>query len=137
MVPTDRPDLDRARAYTRVVGAPAIRIGVTNTFYAIAMLFTIPITLRATQKALDYDTPVISAMALGVITASFGGMLADVMTGYRATIARQAHWIASALVVGAIVFVLVSLWVGFWPAVVVSVIATVVGVIVVVVLSSP
>ena len=76
------------------------------------------------QKALDYDTPVISAMALGVITASFGGMLADVMTGYRATIARQAHWIASALVVGAIVFVLVSLWVGFWPAVVVSVIAT-------------
>lgn len=40
MVPTDRPDLDRARAYTRVVGAPAIRIGVTNTFYAIAMLFT-------------------------------------------------------------------------------------------------
>ena len=76
------------------------------------------------QKALDYDTPVISAMALGVITASFGGMLADVMTGYRATIARQAHWIASALVVGAIAFVAVSLWVGFWPAVVVSVAAT-------------
>lgn len=76
------------------------------------------------QKALDYDTPVISAMALGVVTASFGGMLADVMTGYRASLARQAHWIASALVVGAIVFVAISLWVGFWPAVIVSVIAT-------------
>lgn len=76
------------------------------------------------QKALDYDTPLISAMALGVVTASFGGMLADVMTGYRATIARQAHWIASALVVGAIAFVLISVWIGFWPAVIVSVIVT-------------
>ena len=76
------------------------------------------------QKALDYDTPVISAMVLGIVTASFGGMLADVMTGYRATIARQAHWIASALVGGAIVFVLISIWIGFWPAVIVSVIVT-------------
>lgn len=76
------------------------------------------------QKALDYDTPVISAIALGVITASFGAMLAGIMTGYRARVPSQAHWIASALIVGAIVFVLVSLWVGFWPAVVVSVIAT-------------
>jgi len=46
------------------------------------------------------------------------------MTGYRATIARQAHWIASALVVGAIAFVAVSVWVGFWPAVIVSVAIT-------------
>jgi uncharacterized membrane protein YeiH len=63
-------------------------------------------------------------MVLGIVTASFGGMLADVMTGYRATIARQAHWIASALVGGAIVFVLISIWFGFWPAVIVSVIVT-------------
>ena len=76
------------------------------------------------QKALDYDTPLISAMALGVVTASFGGMLADVMTGYRATIARQAHWIASALVVGSVAFVLISIWIGFWPAVIISVIVT-------------
>lgn len=76
------------------------------------------------QKALDYNAPVVSAMALGVVTASFGGMLADVMTGYRATLARQAHWIASALVVGSIAFVLMSMWVGFWPAVIVSVIVT-------------
>lgn len=40
MVPTDRPDLDRARAYTRSVGAPAIRIGVTIALYAVAMFFT-------------------------------------------------------------------------------------------------
>ncbi len=40
MVPTDRPDLDRARAYTRLVGAPAVRIGVTIALYAVAMFFT-------------------------------------------------------------------------------------------------
>lgn len=73
------------------------------------------------QKALDADTPIISAIALGVVTASFGGILADVMAGYRATVARQAHWIASALVAGSAVFVLISLWVGFWPAVIAGV----------------
>lgn len=40
MVPTDRPDLDRAREYTRRVGPQALRIGATITLYAIAMLFT-------------------------------------------------------------------------------------------------
>ena len=76
------------------------------------------------QKALNYDTPVVSAMALGVVTASFGGMLADVLSGHGATIAQQAHWIASALILGSITFVLISIWVGFWPAVIVAVAVT-------------
>ena len=73
------------------------------------------------QKALVLDAPVISAICLGVITATFGGLVADVMTGNRATIARQAHWLASALTLGSIAFVIVSLTAGFWPAVIVSV----------------
>ena len=76
------------------------------------------------QKALDYDAPLISAMALGVVTASFGGMLADLITGYRATFTRQAHYLAYGLIAGAIAFVLVSIWIGFWPAVGISVIVT-------------
>jgi uncharacterized membrane protein YeiH len=60
------------------------------------------------QKALSYETPWISAMFLGVVTASFGGLMADNMTGHTATIAKQAHWVGSALAVGSIVFVLVS-----------------------------
>lgn len=76
------------------------------------------------QKAIAYNAPAFSAMCLGVITASFGGMLSDVMSGHRATIAKQAHWIASALVVGSALFVLVSLTVGFWIATVVAVFAT-------------
>lgn len=73
------------------------------------------------QKALDLHAPVISAIALGVVTATFGGLVADVMTGNRATIASQAHWLASALTCGSIAFVIVSLTLGFYPAVIVSV----------------
>ena len=76
------------------------------------------------QKALDYQAPVISAILLGVVTASVGGVLADVTTGYAATIARQGHWIATALVAGSTAFVLVSMWLGFWPAVIVAVLIT-------------
>jgi uncharacterized membrane protein YeiH len=73
------------------------------------------------QKALDLHAPVLSAVALGVITATFGGLVADVMTGNRAAIAKQAHWLASALVCGSVAFVIVSLTLGFYPAVIVSV----------------
>jgi uncharacterized membrane protein YeiH len=73
------------------------------------------------QKALDLHAPVMSAIGLGVITATFGGLVADVMTGNRASIAKQAHWLASALTCGSIAFVVVSLTLGFYPAVIVSV----------------
>lgn len=73
------------------------------------------------QKALVVGAPVVSAVVLGVVTATFGGLVADVMTGNRATVAEQAHWLASALTLGSIVFVIISLSVGFWPAVVASV----------------
>lgn len=75
------------------------------------------------EKALSYDAPLFSAMALGVITASFGGMLADVMCGQRATIAKQAHWVASALVVGSTLFVAISITLDFWVATLASMIA--------------
>ncbi len=73
------------------------------------------------QKALTLNAPWVSAVCLGVITATFGGLIADVMTGQRATIAKQAHWLASALTCGSIAFVVVSLTLGPWPAVIVSV----------------
>lgn len=40
MVPTDRPNLDLAREYTRRVGTPAIRIGASIAVIGIAMFFT-------------------------------------------------------------------------------------------------
>lgn len=76
------------------------------------------------QRALSFETPWISAIFLGVITASFGGLLADNMAGQQATIAKQAHWVGSALVVGSTTFVLVSQVAPFGLAVVVGVVVT-------------
>lgn len=76
------------------------------------------------QKALEYNAPMVSAIFLGVITASFGGLLADVMSGYRATVAKQAHWVASALVVGSVLFVLLSPYVNFWITTAIAVAGT-------------
>lgn len=69
------------------------------------------------QRAIAYDAPFLSAVFLGVVTASFGGALSDVLMGKRASITRQAHWLASALTLGALVFVPLSLFVNFWVAV--------------------
>ena len=82
-----------------------------------AVVLGILVTIGA-QKALSYDSPWISAMFLGVVTASFGGLLADNMAGQTATIAKQAHWVGSALACGAIVFVLIVHVVAFPIAVV-------------------
>lgn len=76
------------------------------------------------QRALSFEVPWISAIFLGVITASFGGLLADNMAGQKATIAKQAHWVGSALVVGSITFVLVSQVVPFAVAAVLAIAAT-------------
>lgn len=69
------------------------------------------------QRALAHGAPVVSAIFLGVVTASFGGAVSDVLAGRRATIVSQAHWVASALAVGSIAFVAISLLVDFWVAV--------------------
>lgn len=76
------------------------------------------------QRALAFDTPWISAIFLGVITASFGGLLADNMAGQQATIAKQAHWVGSALVIGSATFVLLSQAIRFEFAVAIAVAVT-------------
>lgn len=105
-----------ALLFSKIVTAD--KFGVMLHGAVLGLLVTI-----GAQKALSYDAPVFSAMALGVITASFGGMLADVMSGQRATIAKQAHWVASALVVGSTLFVLISLTTNFWFATVAAMVA--------------
>lgn len=76
------------------------------------------------QRALSFEVPWISAIFLGIVTASFGGLLADNMAGRQATIAKQAHWVGAALAVGSITFVLVSQVLPFGVAVVLGVAAT-------------
>jgi uncharacterized membrane protein YeiH len=103
-----------ALLFSRIVAMPKPLLLLQGL--VLGMLVTI-----GAQKALDLRAPVMSAIALGVITATFGGMIADVMTGNRAAIAKQSHWLASALLCGSVAFVIVSPTFGFYPAVVVSV----------------
>ena len=82
MVPIDRPNLDRAREYTRRVGAPAIRIGATITLTSIVMLFIS-----------DYG---LYALAYGLIMFVFG-YAALVRT--ESTGGRIAQWAVTAVFV--------------------------------------
>lgn len=90
-----------------------------------AVVLGLLVTIGA-QKALSYNAPLLSAVFLGVITASFGGFLADSMAGQQATIAKQAHWVLSALMTGSAVFVVLSVSTNFLLAEVAGV-ATVAG----------
>ncbi len=103
---------DLARFQTPLLALNAIVLGLLVTIGA--------------QKALSYDAPIVSAMFLGVITASFGGFLADSMAGQQATIAKQAHWVLSALMAGSAIFVLLSVSTNFILAEIAGV-ATVAG----------
>lgn len=70
------------------------------------------------QVALNDGAPLGSAIFLGIGTATFGGIIVDVVANQRATIAKQAHWFGSGMLVGAFVFVFVSFYINFWLAVV-------------------
>jgi len=74
------------------------------------------------QKAVEYRAPVASAILLGVITATFGGVADDMLFGRRAAIMREGPWLLSAVVCGAVVFWVVTTYVAFYPAVVITVI---------------
>jgi uncharacterized membrane protein YeiH len=74
------------------------------------------------QKAVQYHAPGPSAILLGVVTATAGGAIDDVLTGRRAAIMREGHWLLSVIVVGAVIFWLFTIYVAFYAAVVVTVI---------------
>lgn len=74
------------------------------------------------QKAVAYAVPAPSIILLGIITATFGGAMDDVLTGRRAAIMREGPWLLSVIVVGSVVFWLLTSYVGFYPAVLVTVV---------------
>ncbi len=74
------------------------------------------------QKAVEYQAPGPSAILIGVIAGTFGGVLGDILAGERAAIMREGHWLLSGVVCGAVVFYLFTLYIGFDAAVVATVI---------------
>lgn len=76
------------------------------------------------QKAMVHGAPFFSIILCGVLTASAGGMIVDVLTRHRATVVSQAHWFASALTLGTICYWTVSMFVGPYAGVMTSVVVT-------------
>jgi uncharacterized membrane protein YeiH len=92
-------------------------IPIQGIFLAMRSLALGSLVAIGAQVALNAGVPLISAIFLGIGTATFGGIIVDVVASERATIARQAHWFGSGMAVGAIAFVLISFFVNFWLAV--------------------
>jgi uncharacterized membrane protein YeiH len=108
-----------------LIGAFAYKY-VTSTRISVQILHAAVLGFLVTigaQVALHAGAPIISAILLGVVTASAGGMIVDGMSGRKSAIADpQAHWFASALFIGSVVFVAVSVTLSFWLAVAAAVI---------------
>jgi len=106
-----------ALTFSRVVAMPRPALVVSGVAWGLLIGIGV-------QKGIDQDVPALSAILLGVLTASAGGIIVEGMARVRATVVRQAHWTATALVLGSAAFWAVSVTIGFWPAVVAGVVVT-------------
>ncbi|MFA6967428.1 trimeric intracellular cation channel family protein [Bosea sp. (in: a-proteobacteria)] len=73
--------------------------------------------VSGTQKALAANVPILSAIALGAMTASFGGILRDILAGDRAMVLWSRDFYVTAAAAGAAATALLTQF-GFGPAVV-------------------
>jgi uncharacterized membrane protein YeiH len=73
-------------------------------------------------KALSYDVPAFTAVVMGVLTATFGGVLRDVLAGEPSVLLRREIYVTAALL-GATVFVLCTLVMSVWAAAAVGFVA--------------
>ena len=62
-------------------------------------------TILGVQKALEHDTPLIIAVIFGVVTATFGGVIRDILCNEIPLIFRKEIY-ATACLIGAICFVI-------------------------------
>lgn len=74
------------------------------------------------QKAVEYRTPAPAAILLGVITGTFGGVFDDLLTGRRAVVMADDHWLLGVVALGAAVFWALTIYVAFYAAVVATVV---------------
>jgi uncharacterized membrane protein YeiH len=93
---------------------------VSTQAVALGLLITIGV-----QKALAYHTPAPSAMLIGVVAATTGAAVADLLTHRRVAIMGEGGWLLGAIVVGAVVFWLFTIYVAFYLAVVVTILVVV------------
>jgi uncharacterized membrane protein YeiH len=87
--------------------------------FAIGLLIAI-----GCQKALIHDVPFVSIILCGVLTATAGGMALDALTGHRSAVFSQAHWFATALIMGSLVFYGLTVTTNFYIATPIAVLVT-------------
>jgi uncharacterized membrane protein YeiH len=87
---------------------------------AISLLITVGV-----QKALAYHAPAPSAMLIGVVAVTAGASVADLLTSRQVAIMGEGAGLLGAIVVGAVVFWLLTIYVAFYPAVVVTILVVV------------
>jgi uncharacterized membrane protein YeiH len=59
-----------------------------------------------------------------VLTATAGGMALDALTGQRSAVFSQAHWFATALIMGSLVFYVLTVTTNFYIATPIAVLVT-------------
>ncbi len=83
---------------------------------ALGLLITIGV-----QKAVAYHTPGPSAVLIGVVAATTGGAVDDLLTAKKVTMMGEGPWLLGVIVCGALTFWLFTIYVAFYPAVAVTV----------------
>ena len=76
------------------------------------------------QKALMHDAPFVSIILCGVLTATAGGMALDALTSHRSAVFSQAHWFATSLIIGSLVFYGLTITINFYIATASAVLVT-------------
>jgi uncharacterized membrane protein YeiH len=76
------------------------------------------------QKALMHEAPFVSIILCGVLTATAGGMALDALTGHRSAVFSQAHWFATSLIIGSLVFYGLTITTNFYIATASAVLVT-------------
>jgi uncharacterized membrane protein YeiH len=105
-----------------VGGLLAYRVELGNlpsvAFQAIA--FGLLVTIGV-QKAVAYRTPGPSAILIGVVAATTGWVVDDVLANRRVTIMSEGPWLLGPVVFGSVIFWLVTIYVGFYFAILIAV----------------
>ncbi len=76
------------------------------------------------QKALMHEAPFVSIILCGVLTATAGGMALDALTSHRSAVFSQAHWFATSLIIGSLVFYGLTITTNFYIATASAVLVT-------------
>src|SRR3712207_8079390 len=80
-----------------------IRRPPISTLFPYTTLFLSLFAVVGTGKALAVGVPALSAVALGAITATFGGIIRDILAGNTPLVLRQEIYVTAAALGAAVI----------------------------------